>query len=165
MVENFLRHLLSAEEASKCELTATLTNTGNFSVILSAASSTDHTICLDAGKNLVQAINMKSSTTQDAMLRPVAMTAALVNPLNPKASIKGYLINTQNRMISKASDLRGQAAIKAKNALIEADRRVKEKQHSNKLKANKALGQSTTLLMHIWIYACAITCAVAMTVA
>ena len=164
MVENFLRHLLSAEEASKCELTATLTNTGNFSVILSPTSAVDHTICLDAGTNLVQAINTKSSTTQDAMLRPVAMTAALMKPLDPKAYIKGYLIDTQNQVISKAVDLRGHAEKKAKDALIEADRRVKEEKRQRIL-ANKALGQSRTLLMHVWIYAWAIICAVAMTVA
>lgn len=163
VVENFLRHLLSQEETFMCELTATLTNSGNFSVVLSAVTPTGHTICLNAGKNLVQAINKKSSPTQDAMLRPVAMTAALMNPFNPEATIKGFLLNTQNQMMSKASDLRGQAASKANDALIEADRYVKERQHSM---ANKAFGQSVTLLMHIWIYACAIACAaVAMTIA
>ena len=162
MVENFLRHLLSKEEASKCELTATLTNSGNFSVVLSAATATDHTICLNAGKNLVQAINKKSSTTQDAMLSPVAMTAALMNPFNPEATIKGFLLDSQNKMMSKASDLRDQAAGKANDALIEADRHVKEKQYSM---ANKALGQSVTILTCIWTYVCAIACAVALTAA
>ena len=161
MVENFLRHLLSEEEAFKCELMATLTNSGNFSVVLSAVTPTDHTTCLNAGKNLVQAINKKSSPTQDAMLHPVAMTAALMNPFNPEATIKGFLLNTQNKMMSKASNLRDQAASKANDALIEADRHVKEKQYSM---ANKAPGQSVSLLMHIWTYACAIACAaVAMT--
>ena len=162
VVENFLRHLLSNEEASKCELTATLTNSGNFSVILSAASATDHTVCLNAGKNLVQVINKKSSSTQDAMLRPVAMTAALMNPFNPEATVKGFLLNTQNRMMSKASDLRDHAAGKANDALVEADRHVKEKQYSM---ANKAFGQSVSLLVRVCKYACAIACAVAMTVA
>jgi hypothetical protein len=157
MVENFLRHLLSKEEASKCELTATLTNLGNFSVVLSAASATDHTICLNAGKNLVQAINDKSSTTQDAMLHPVAKTAALINPFNPEATIKGFLLDSQNKMMTKASGLRDQAANKANDALVEVDKEVKEKQYSSM--ANEALGQS-------WICICAILCAgVAVTIA
>ena len=160
VVENFLRHLLSKEEASKCELTATLTNSGNFSVVLLAVSATDHSTCLNAGKNLVQAINKKTSTTQDAMLHPVAMTAALMNPFNPEATIKGFLLKSQNRMMSKAYDLRDQAADRANDALIDADRRVKAQQYSN-----KALGQSMTLFMHIWTYTCAIVCAIAMLIA
>lgn len=162
MVENFLRHLLSNEEVSKCELTATMTNSGNISVVLSAASATDHTTCLNGGKTLVQAINKKSPTTQGAMLRPVAMTAALMNPFNPEATIKGYLLNTQNQMMSKASDLRDQATSKANDALVDAEKQVKEKQYSM---ANKELGQSVTLLMHIWTYACAIACTIAMVAA
>ena len=162
MVENFLRHLLSNEEVSKCELTATLTNSGNFSVVISAATATDHTICLNAGKNLVQTINKKSSTTKDAMLSPVAKTAALINPFNPEATIKGFLLDSQNKMMSKASDLKDQAAGKANDALVEADKHVKEQQYNNM--ANKALGKSVTVLMCIWTYICAIACAVAMTV-
>ncbi len=160
MVENFLRHLLLKEEASKCELTATLTNSGNFSVVLSTASAIDHTICLNAGKNLVHAINDKSSITQDAMLRPVAKTAAFINPFNPEATIKGFLLDSQNKMMSKATDLRDQAANEANDALIEAEREVKEKQYNRM--ANKALRKAVTALMTC---ICAIICAAAMTVA
>ena len=164
MVENFLRHLLSNEEAAKCELTATLTNSGNFSVVLSAATATDHTICLNAGKNLAQAINKKSSMTEDAMLGPVAKTAKFINPFNPEASIKGFILDSQNKMMSKASDLKDQAAGKANDALVDAEKHVKEQQYNNNM-ANKALGKSATVLMYIWTYICAIACAVAMTVA
>ena len=65
-------------------------------------------------------------------------------------------------MMSKASDLQDQATSKANDTLVETDRHVKEKQYSM---ANKALGQSLTLLMHVCSYAYATVCAVAMTVA
>lgn len=156
VVENFLRNLLSKEETSKCDVTATLTNSGNFSVVLSALSPTDHTTCFLAGKKLADSINSKSPRTQDAMLSPVAKTAALLNPFNPGASIKGFLHTTQNQMISKANDLRDQATGKANDALLEVDRKVQERKQYN-----KASKQSSTLFVHIWTYACVIICTLA----
>ena len=58
--------------------------------------------------------------------------------------------------------MQDQPISKANDTLVETDRHVKKKQYSM---ANKALGQSLILLMHVCSYAYAIVCAVAMTVA
>ena len=97
------------------------------------------------------------------MLHPVAMTAALINPFNPEASIRGFLLKSQNQMMSKASNVRDQAADRANDALVEAGRQVKAQQQSSSV-ANKALGHSTTLFTLISTYTCAIVCAIAMIV-
>lgn len=161
VVENFLRHLLSKDEAEKCELTAILTNSGNFSVVLSATTPEDHSICLTASRNLVHTINNKTPASQDAMLQPVAMTAALINPFNPEATIKGYLIKSQEKMMSKAYDVRDQTARRANDALVEADRHVKNKQYNIDMERSlsKALGQTLQLPVLIMTFACVVVCA------
>ena len=149
IVENFLRHLLSKTEASKCELTATLMNNGSFSVVLSAFVAKYHKLCQTATNNLVRTIN-KSPAAQDAMLHPVALKATLLNALNPEAMFKGYLLNAQNKAISKASDLRDEALTKANQALVDADRHVKIKQSQMEVERaleNSAPGHSLPLFM------------------
>ena len=160
IVENFLRHLLSNNEALKCELTATLTNTGSFSVVLSAANPKDHTICRNAGRNLVQTINHKSDSTQDAMLHPMAMKAALINPFNPDSLIKGYLIRSQQTMMTKASDLKNKAASSANEALVDLDEEVQNKKYEQSVEGgvNKASGGSS--LLTLWTFVCAVLCMV-----
>lgn len=159
VVENFLRHLLSKDEAQKCELTATLTTNGSFSVVLSSSTAAYHKICQTAANNLVQTIN-RNPATQDTMLHPVALKATLLNPLNPESMIKGYLIDAQNSAISKAYNLRDQALTKADKALIDADRQVKNRQHLMELErasANSALRQSLSLFIVTWTVTCAVS--------
>lgn len=159
VVENFLRHLLSKDEVLKCELTATLTTNGSFSVILAAATAANHKICQTAANNLVRTIN-RNPKTQDAMLHPVALKATLLNPLNPESMIKGYLIGAQNSAISKAYNLRDQALTKADKALVDADRQMKNQQIKMELErasANSAHGQSLPLSLPVaWTVTCAI---------
>lgn len=155
VAENFLRNLLSKDEASRCELTASLTNSGSFSVVLTATSAEDHKTCRMASRNLVQTINQKSSTAQDAMLHPMAMKASLINPFNPEATIKGYLLQSQQTIMSKANDLQGQAANRANDAMVEVDKEVQDRQYQNAIErgVNKALGQSPPQLCIVTLLA------------
>lgn len=156
VVENFLRHLLSKDEALKCELTATLTTNGSFSVVLSATTAANHKICQTAANNLVRTVN-RNPRAQDAMLHPVALKATLLNPLNPESMIKGYLIGAQNSAMSKAYNLRDQALTNAEKTLVDADRQVKNRQIQMELErasTNSALGLPLSFVA--WTVTCAV---------
>ena len=104
IVENFLRKLVSDDASRKCELSATLTNAGNISVVLESIKEPDHTVCQSSAKDLATAINGHVPEVEDSMLRPMAKTAALMDALNPWEKINSFMDETQDKVVSGVKD-------------------------------------------------------------
>ena len=104
IVENFLRKLLSDNASRKCELSATLTNAGNISVVLESIKAKDYTVCQASAKDLATAINGHVPEVEDSMLRPMAKTAALMDALNPWEKINSFMQETKDKVVSGVED-------------------------------------------------------------
>ena len=117
IVENFLRKLLPKTSATSCELTASVTNSGNISVILEAMDTKDVNICKQSTQELANAINSHSPNVEDSMLRPMALTAAMIGPMG---GFNRFLERTQDTVLS----LPGQAKGKLNDGLNYADRKT-----------------------------------------
>ena len=129
--------------------------------MLSSISHANHKICKTAANNLVQSINRDKSTTSNAMLHPVALKAAFINPFNPMASVKGYLLRSQDKMMKQAASARDQASVQANEALVEADRRVKNKQYQNAMERELSKATSQFIMqpaLIAWTLIFAIAC-------
>ncbi len=99
IIENFLRKLLSPKASKNCELSATLTNTGNISVVLESLKGGDYSICTASAKQLAKEINGHYPALEDSMLRPMAKTAALLGALNPLEQATNWLQDTQASIV------------------------------------------------------------------
>ncbi len=99
IIENFLRKLLSPKASKKCELSATLTNAGNISVVLESLKPGDYSICRASAKQLAKEINGHYPDMEDSMLRPMAKTAALLGVLNPLEGATKWLQDTQASIV------------------------------------------------------------------
>ncbi len=82
VIENFLRQLLSDQASKYCELSATLTNAGNISVVLESVQSDKYTVCKNSARELAREINGHYPALEDSMLRPITKTARLLGALN-----------------------------------------------------------------------------------
>ena len=133
IIENFLRKLLTSIAVKKCELTSTLTDSGNISIVLAAVNPEEHKMCSDGIMQLVKTINEHPASLKNSMIGPVAKTAAMVNPFNPGASFQSYLSNMQNKAIKKGEDSLKQANHKYKSTLKEMDDKATKLENQREL--------------------------------
>ena len=145
IVENFLRKLLPKTSATSCELTASVTNSGNISVILEAMNTKDEDVCKRTAQELANAVNSHSPNVEDSMLRPMALTAAMIGPMG---DFNRFLEKTQDTVLS----LPGRAKGKVNDGLKYADRKTshwEDKQLMSERNSGSAIGVSTLTVLTV----------------
>lgn len=78
MIENFLRRLVPEQVTSLCDLSLTLTDTGDIMMVLEAVHDQQSGVCQAAAMEVTEKINTPSS---DSALEPVVRTARLLGGL------------------------------------------------------------------------------------
>lgn len=135
VLENMFREMLPPYAARKCDLSASLTDTGNISLILEAVNPGDHQLCQDAILSITSSI--KNGFIHD-MPRKFEMAAFM----SIDNWFRDQVVGVQDRILEASDDLRNQARIKLGDTLREADDKIQRLPNS----AHKTLPTFTVLL-------------------
>ena len=129
VLENMLREMLPTYAAHKCDVSVSLTNNGNISLILEAANPGDHQLCQDATSSVINSINSGSTRTHPGSNeiprnvdtpRKFEMAAFL----SVDSWLRDQVVGVQDRIIETADDLRNQANVKLSDTLLTVDDKV-----------------------------------------
>ena len=144
--------MLSTEAGQKCDLTATLSDDGDISVVLAAVKMQDAARCKAASKELVETINNPPKKVAGSILKPVAgsakevpsksgegrtRTGKIVGALNP--------LNGVTDLLKKAGELPKKAQEEATKSVSKGLNKVAEKTDEWEEGISGASGSSTCL--------------------
>ena len=114
VLENMLREMLPSYAASKCDLSAFLTDRGNISLIVEAMNPGDHMVCQDATYSITNAIKKPTAS------RNFEIAAFL----SIDSWFRDQVIRVQDQVMSGADDLRNQVDMKVGDTLLTVDEEV-----------------------------------------
>lgn len=117
VLENMLREMLPPYAVSKCDLSMSLTDKGNVSLILEAVNPGDTQMCQGAILGITNAI--KNGFVHDAP-RNFEMAAFL----NVDSWFRDQVIGLQDRITDTADDLSNQANVKLDGTLLTLDDKI-----------------------------------------
>ena len=104
VLENMLREMLPPYAVKKCDLTGSLTNKGNVSLILEAVNPGDHQLCQDALKVITNTINsFHGQSRRDVGNFELAPFLSFESWLNDQ------VVNFQDKILGVGDDLGNQA--------------------------------------------------------
>lgn len=104
VLENMLREMLPPYAITKCDLTGSLTDEGNVSLILEAVNPGDHQLCQDA----LQVITSTTNSFHDQSRRDVA-NFELAPFLSLESWINDQVVGFQDQIVGARDDFGNQA--------------------------------------------------------
>lgn len=117
VLENMLREMIPPYGVKKCDLSASITNHGNISLILEAVNPGDHQLCRDALQSITNSIK---NGHRDNFPRKFEMAAFL----SLDSWFRDQVVEVQNQIINAAGDLGNQANVKLREQLVDVDERI-----------------------------------------
>ena len=139
--------MLPTYAVDKCEVSASLTDHGNISLILEAVNPGDHQLCQDAVTSISTSIN--TDPLEHNTPRKFEMAAFI----NLDSWVRNTAIDVQDRIRSGANDLKNQANVKFGQTLQDLDKNIQRLPSKGQEKTHSAMVfiiclLVTTLYMH-----------------
>ncbi len=117
-LENMFREMLPSYATNKCELYATLLDSGNISLILEALNPGDHKLCRDA---LLQLANLVSNNQSFPVHPTFKIAASIFDSLARDA-----LLGLQNRVLNSPEQIKNAIQGELGDKLSDVEDRVNE---------------------------------------
>ena len=135
VLEKLLRDMLPPHASKKCELSGTLTNSGNLSIVLEAINAGNHALCNDALPKLEKQVHKVQS-------QPSPMVA--YNLFNPSTWLHNKALDIQDSVINSPVQIRDSIKNKVGEGLLEAESYADQPKNG------------AQQLLHIWLSSLAI---------
>lgn len=118
VLENVFRDILPPYAVRKCDISGSMTDTGNVSLILEAVNPGDHQLCQDALRSMTNAINRNKSLYS---LQPKFEIAAFINL---ESWFRNQVVDIQDQILSASDDLKNKAQVKLGETVQGIDNKV-----------------------------------------
>lgn len=118
VLENLLREMIPRYAFNKCDLSGSLTDTNNISLILEAVNPGDHQLCQDALLSIITTLK-RNKTRRD--LTPEFEMAAFISL---ESLVRDQVIGIQDEILKVSNDLQNEAEVKIGEELEDVDEEV-----------------------------------------
>lgn len=119
VLENMFREMLPPYAVSKCDLSTSLTDKGNISLILEAVNPGDHQLCQDAILSITNSI--KNGFIHE-MPRKFEMAALL----GIDSWLRDQVVDLQDQILDTSGDLKNQFNAKLGETLLTVDDKIQQ---------------------------------------